>query len=118
MESARTSLERIVNCASNLTFLLKTAEGACSLEEKDLLREARKFRASFEKAMDDDFNTADAISAIFELVKWINSNVSESSSADFLTELKGELVTLTDICGLSWIRRRPWRRTWQPTWKR
>ncbi len=100
MESARTSLERIVNCASNLTFLLKTAEGACSPEEKDLLREARKFRASFEKAMDDDFNTADAISAIFELVKWINSNVSESSSADFLTELKGELVTLTDICGL------------------
>ena len=50
--------------------------------------------------MDDDFNTADAITAVFELVKWINSNVSGDSSAAFVQALRKELLTLTEICGL------------------
>ena len=53
-----------------------------------------------EKAMDDDFNTADAISAIFELVKWINTKVSGSSSKEFLEVLDKELLDLTGVCGL------------------
>ena len=58
------------------------------------------YRAQFEAAMDDDFNTADAISAIFELVKWINSHVSGSSSKEFLETLDKELLDLTGVCGM------------------
>ena len=54
----------------------------------------------FDEAMDDDFNTADAISAIFELVKFANSNTKEARSKEFLQCLKDKIVTLSDICGL------------------
>jgi cysteinyl-tRNA synthetase len=54
----------------------------------------------FDEAMDDDFNTADAIAAIFELVKFANTNAGEDSSKAFLNGLKEEVVMLSDICGL------------------
>ncbi len=100
MAGAKNAYERIVNCAGNLNFLLGKASGELREEEKALLPQAEEFRTQFEKAMDDDFNTADAIAAIFELVKWINSNVSDQSSAAYLKALKDELVTLCDVCGL------------------
>ena len=50
--------------------------------------------------MDDDFNTADAIAAIFELVKFINTNVSAASGKEFLQALKDEVLMLSDVCGL------------------
>ncbi len=100
MESAKTSYERILNCGENLKFLLEKAEGAMTEEEAAIVAEAKSYRAQFEAAMDDDFNTADAISAIFELVKWINSHVSGSSSGEFLQVLDKELLDLTDVCGL------------------
>jgi cysteinyl-tRNA synthetase len=105
MESAKTSYERIVNCAENLRFLLEKAAGDTLTEaETALLTQADAFRTQFETAMDDDFNTADGISAVFELVKWINSNVSENSSAAFLNKLNDELQTLTDVFGLILVR--------------
>ena len=100
MESAKASYERIVNCGENLKFLLDKADGDLTEEEKALLPEADAYRAQFEKAMDDDFNTADAISAVFELVKWINSNVSGDSSKAFIAYLQKELKDLTGVCGL------------------
>ena len=112
MESAKTSYERIVNCAENLRFLLEKAAGAGRTPETDaltgaeetMLAEADAFRTQFETAMDDDFNTADGISAVFELVKWINSNANEKSSAAFLKKLNDELETLTDVFGLILVR--------------
>ena len=50
--------------------------------------------------MDDDFNTADAIAAVFELVKFANTNATESSSKEYAEGLKKKLLTLTDILGL------------------
>ena len=50
--------------------------------------------------MDDDFNTADAISVIFELVKFINTNTDENSSKEYVETLLKQLNTLADICGL------------------
>ncbi|MCI2049208.1 MAG: cysteine--tRNA ligase [Lachnospiraceae bacterium] len=100
MESAKTSYERICNCAQNLDYLLEKAQDGEMAGEKEALAEADSYRVQFEKAMDDDFNTADAISAIFELVKWINSNTDESSTKAYLEALRKELLTLTDICGL------------------
>ena len=101
MEAARNGLDRIVTSVTNLNFLLKSAEGkAMSQEEQGLVEEAKGYIAKFDEAMDDDFNTADAISAIFELVKFANTHVSENASKAFVQVVKEEIVLLSDICGL------------------
>ena len=73
---------------------------AASGEEKKLLTEAQGFETKFDEAMDDDFNTADALAAIFELVKFTNTNAGASGSREFLQALKKEILLLSDICGL------------------
>ncbi|MCH5261675.1 MAG: cysteine--tRNA ligase [Lachnospiraceae bacterium] len=101
MEAAKNGLERIVSCVGNLNFLLESAADAeMTEEEKGLIKEAEKYTVKFDEAMDDDINTADAISAIFELVKFTNTNVSEQSGKAFVQALKDEIVMLSDICGL------------------
>ncbi|MCR5100800.1 MAG: cysteine--tRNA ligase [Butyrivibrio sp.] len=101
MESSKTGYERIVTCVSNLTYLLEGDRAAqITDEEKEQIKEALVYRRNFENAMDDDFNTADAISAIFDLVRYTNSKVSEDSSREFLETLKNEIVSLADILGL------------------
>ena len=64
------------------------------------LEEAKGFETKFDEAMDDDFNTADAIAAIFELVKFANTYAGEGRSKEFLEALKQKIVSLSDICGL------------------
>lgn len=101
MEAARNGYERIVTCVDNLKYLQENAEATeLTGEEKTLLAEAEAYVAKFDEAMDDDFNTADAISVIFELVKFANSNASAGSSGAFLEAVKAEIATLCDICGL------------------
>lgn len=101
MEAARNGYERIVTSVSNLNYLLENAAfDTMSGDEKKLYEEAKGFIAKFDEAMDDDFNTADAIAAIFELVKFVNTNTDEQSSREFLQSLKDEIVMLSDICGL------------------
>ena len=102
MEAAKNGLERIVTCVSNLNFLLEKAQKQeLSGEEEKALLQAKDFAKKFDEAMDDDFNTADAISAIFELVKFANTSVGEGASAAYIRALKEEIVELMDICGLS-----------------
>lgn len=107
MESAKASYERIVICMENLNFRLagaKKAEAgtakAVSEEETKVLQEAEKCRSEFEAAMDDDFNTADALAGVFNLVKVINTGSNEQSSAAFLESLKKELNELCGVLGL------------------
>lgn len=101
MEAAKNGLERIVTCVSNLNFLMESAkDGEMSDEEQAQKKAAEGFTTKFDEAMDDDFNTADAISSIFELVKHANTCAAESSSRAFLEALKDEIVALADICGL------------------
>lgn len=50
--------------------------------------------------MDDDFNTADAIAAVFDLVRFANSNCSKDSSKEFIDAIYTEFRTLTDVLGL------------------
>lgn len=64
------------------------------------MEEAKKFQENFDEAMDDDFNTADAIAAIFDLVKFANTNVGEGSSKAFVDALKKMIQDLCDILGL------------------
>lgn len=101
MEAAKNGLERILTCVSNLTFLMENAQDKeMSAEEQSKLQEAQGFAAKFDEAMDDDLNTADAISAIFELVKFANTCATADSGRGFLQALKEEIVALADICGL------------------
>ena len=102
MEAAKNGYERIVTSVDNLRFLLENAaQEEASEEEAALLKEAQGFALKFEEAMDDDFNTADALSAIFELVKFANTWASDGSSRAFLSGLKEEIEQLSDICGLT-----------------
>ena len=101
MEAAKNGYERIVTSVDNLKYLLKNAkDGEMSEAESKLAEEAKGYIAKFDEAMDDDFNTADALSAIFELVKFVNTNTDAESSAVFLNTLKETIVLLSDICGL------------------
>ena len=101
MESSKNALERIVTAVTNLKHLSETAQTeTVSEEEQELLKEMGVYRKKFEEAMDDDLNTADAVSAIFELVKFANTNAGEKSSKEFVEKLKEEIVSLSDILGL------------------
>lgn len=101
MEAAKNGYERIVTGVANLDFLAQNAKTeAESEQERALLSEAKNYVARFDEAMDDDFNTADAISVIFELVKFANTNTNEDSSKAFAKTLADEIVLLSDICGL------------------
>ena len=101
MESARTSLERILTAADNLRFLSKNAEeGMITEEEKALLDKADEYVQGFERAMDDDFNTADAIASVFELVKYINTTADGNRSKEYLDTLYDILFKLTDVLGI------------------
>ncbi len=100
MEAAQNGYDRIVTSVSNLDYLLKSAEGSMTEEEKKLAEGAAVYRTRFDEAMDDDFNTADALSVIFELVKFANTNAGEGSSQEFVQYLKDEITELCDVCGL------------------
>lgn len=101
MEAAGNSYERILNCAENLRFRAENASvQEMSDAEKTALEETAAFRQQYEKAMDDDFNTADGIAAIFDLVKWINNHTDENGSRTYFETLHGELTELTGVMGL------------------
>lgn len=101
MEAAKNSLERIRTAAKNLQFLADHAETEelLAAEEKQLI-EAKEYVTKFKAAMEDDFNTADAIAAIFELVKYANQNTDSSSSKAYSQALLDELTTLCDVLGI------------------
>ena len=101
MEAAKNSLERILEAAGKLKDRKENAATENITEEElALLKEAEVFVTKFEAAMDDDFNTADALAAIFELVKFANTNVNENSSKEFAAGLYEELFKLSDVLGL------------------
>lgn len=102
MEAAKNGLERMVTCADKLNSYLTNNIIAMGITEaeKQLISDAEKYNDRYNEAMDDDFNTADAISVIFELVKFINTNTDENSSKEYVETLLKQLNTLADICGL------------------
>ena len=101
MEAAKNSLERIRNGASNLKHLSQNARTEQMTDsEKAILEESGRFVEKFENAMDDDFNTADGISAVFELVKYINTKADETSSRELLEQLSQRMEQLCGILGI------------------
>ena len=99
MESAKSGLERIHNTYDNIVYLIENASN-----KEESTEEAKAFIDSiikkFEDAMDDDFNTADAISAVFELVRYINQNTDEKTAVNVLELYKEKLLMLCDILGI------------------
>ena len=101
MEASGNAYERILNAVDNMQdFQKKAAAKELSAQEKEKLEEVRGYIKKFEEAMEDDFNTADAIAAIFELVKFANTNLQEDSSRPFIDEVLNTVVKLCDILGL------------------
>lgn len=100
MEASKNGLERIVEGASRLKDRKNANQEPVSEKEQELLKEAQGFVTKFEDAMDDDFNTADAIAAIFELVKFSNTNVKEGSSGAFAAGLLEILLKLCGVLGI------------------
>ncbi len=101
MEASRNGLERILTGVERLNDLMaKAADRELSEEEKKNLEVKAELVKKFETAMDDDFNTADAISAVFELVKLSNSTIGEESGRAYLAELKKEIETLCGVLGI------------------
>ena len=101
MEAARTSLERIVNTVDNLKFLESHASvEKMTEEEKAVAAQIKEFVTEFDTAMDDDLNTADAITAVFNLVRFANSNTDENSSRELIQALLGAILELGDVLGL------------------
>ncbi len=101
MDAAKTSYERLVNCCRNLDYNIENAaDKEISEEEKKLLEQAHQYRLQFEKVMDDDFNTADAISALFDLMRFINTNSGTENSKTYLASLRKEFIELSDVLGL------------------
>lgn len=101
MEASRNGLERIVNAAENLKFLSGNAKTEDMTEkEKTDLEKTEDFVKAFEAAMDDDFNTADAIASIFDLVKYCNTTADGNSSREYTEKLLSVLQKLADVMGL------------------
>ena len=100
MEAAKSGLERIVTAAENLQRLSGSTAGELSEAEKDLLNQSHAYQEKFEAAMDDDFNTADAVSAVFEYVKFCNTNVSGENSKAYIDALYAKLKELCDVLGI------------------
>ena len=102
MESSKNALERITEAAARLRDRQAAATVQEATEdEKKLLQEEAAFVTKFEESMDDDFNTADALAAVFELVKLANTNVQEGSSKEFAGHTLEVMTKLCDVLGLT-----------------
>ncbi len=101
MEAAKNGLDRIVTGAERLRELMgKAQDQALSAEEQERIAELKGLTAKYEAAMDDDFNTADAIAAVFEMVRLANATASEQSSRTYVETLLAEIEKLCDVLGL------------------
>ena len=101
MESSKNALERIQTAVDNLKFLAEHASmQEMTPEEAAKAEETAKYEKAFDDSMDDDFNTADAIAAIFDLVKFANTTADEKSSKVYAETLREKIQGLCDIMGL------------------
>ncbi|MBF1050421.1 cysteine--tRNA ligase [Peptostreptococcus sp.] len=105
LEQAKAGLERLTNARDNAEFILGNLDDSSLRdEEKDLAAGLDKYRDRFIEAMDDDLNTADAISVIFELAKFMNTNISDQSSKEFVQlnlDIFNELTGVLNIANKS-----------------
>lgn len=101
MEASKNGLTRILTAVERLAELSAAASGGeLTEEERALEGQVKELVDKYEAAMDDDFNTADAISAVFELVKFANTSVGETSTKAFVDDVKKTIEKLCDVLGI------------------
>ena len=104
IEQCKASLQRLYTCRNNLDFALENATDTVPENAQEIKKQLDSRREQFIEAMDDDLNTADGISAVFELVKDINVNVIDSKSAELIKYAIDLFDELTNVLGLVYNR--------------
>lgn len=101
MESAKSALDRLYNCVSDLEFKLSNSTLEAITEDEKKFKEVLEgYKAKYIDALDDDFNTADGISVIFEIVADVNKNISAESSKEMISFALDLIRELTEVLGL------------------
>ncbi|MBQ0018667.1 MAG: cysteine--tRNA ligase [Clostridiales bacterium] len=100
MESAKVGYDRIATCKDTLSFLAKNGSDEKMADEDKLIADFDGFRQKFIEVMDDDMNTADAISTIFDLVSAINVAVKDGASKTYAEAALKMIAELTDVLGI------------------
>ena len=108
IEQCKSALDRLYNCLEDLEFLAKNAVSGEKDGEEAVKEKLLTHKTDFTEAMDDDLNTADAISALFELARDINSNLNAQTApskelCDFALKLYKELA---DVLGLLYVEKK------------
>lgn len=101
LDSAKVSLKRITTCKENLKFYDKNPEKPLNAAEGSAINELSSKKQDFIDALSDDFNTADAISVIFETVRIINSALNETSSKEFVQKSSSLLDEMTGVLNIA-----------------
>lgn len=100
IEQAQNSLNRLNNAKFRLDDLLEKASGNLKDEEKDLVKDLDDFEVEFRKVMDDDLNTPDAITVLFEIAKFANTKIDSNSSKEFVEKTRDLYLKLEDVLGI------------------
>jgi cysteinyl-tRNA synthetase len=103
LQSAQSGLERLKNSAGLLEFAANNNSGiAC--DEEEIIRNAEGYVQNFENSMEDDFNTANAISTLFELAKFANKQIQDSISSTCAASILDMLLKLSGVLGLDLLK--------------
>lgn len=98
MDAAKNGLDRLYNAKTQINHLLTNAlDGA---GDSEVLQALQDFKSKFTQVMDDDFNTADGIATIFEMVRYLNTQLNEKSTALTLQSALDVFVELTGVLGI------------------
>lgn len=104
MEASKNGLDRIKKAVFNLEYLMKSSDiendEPLSLAAKNLLQELSGHQTRFNEAMENDFNTADAISSIFDIVKLANTNLTANSPYILIKTMYDKILLLCDVLGI------------------
>lgn len=100
MDQAKNGLARMQNAKLHLQHLIQNGSGKMTEEETSKYKDLEQYRQKFIDVMEDDLNTADAISVVFELIRDINTATKDGSSKEFADKCLLLLDELTDVLGL------------------
>ena len=100
LDQAKAGMTRLYNSKNRMEFLLSMAESGIREEEKANLEKLPEFKKAFIDAMDDDLNTADAITAIFELVSFVNTTAKDESSKEYIEQCLAIFSELTGVLNI------------------
>ena len=100
IDQAKNSLDRLNNAKFRLDDLVEKTDGNLSDREKELIKELDLYEEKFVSVMDNDLNTPDALTVLFDLAKFANTKVDENSSKEFVAYVRDLFVRLEDVLGL------------------